>query len=75
MKLVDMDRSDLIEVNPSHDGIIFLFKQNAHLYFTDSYMPASSKELMKNTANSFVTANLAFDLANYAKPVVAEAGA
>ena len=72
MNLVDMDRSDLIEVKSSHDGMVFIFKNNAHLYFTDSYLPANSKELMTNTSNNFPLANLKFDLANYAKPVVAE---
>ena len=72
MALVDMDRADLIDVNPSHDGIVFNFKNNAYLYFTDSYMPVGTKELMKNTSNNFPLANLAFDLANYAKPVTAE---
>jgi hypothetical protein len=72
MKLVDMDRSDLIDVNPSHDGIVFNFKNNAYLYFTDQYLPVTSKELMKVTSNNFPTADLEFDLANYAKPVIAK---
>ena len=72
MELVNMDRKDLLEVNPTHDGINFVFKNNAYLYFTDAYLPAGAKEIMKNTSNSFPTANLAFDLANYAKPVLAE---
>lgn len=72
MALVDMDRKDLLEVNPTHDGINFVFKNNAYLYFTDAYLPAGSKEIMKNTSNSFPNANLAFDLANYTKPVIAE---
>ena len=74
MKLIDTDRSNLIEINPSHDGIVFMFKNNIHIYCTDPYMPASSKELMRNTANSFPTVNLVFDLANYLKPVIANMG-
>ena len=54
--------------------LVFNFKNNAHLYFTDSYLPAGAKELMKNTSNNFPLANLAFDLANYSKPVTAEVG-
>lgn len=72
MAIADMDRSDLIEANPTHDGMVFNFKQNAYLYFTDPYLPAGAKEIMKNTSNNFPLANLSFDLANYAKPVTAE---
>jgi len=72
MDLIKTDRSHLIEVNPSHDGIVFMFKNNVHLYCTDQYLPISSKELMRNTSNNFPLANLIFDIANYSKPVVAE---
>lgn len=72
MKLVDMDRSDLIDINASHDGLVFNFKNNIYLYVTDQYLPVVSKELMKVTSNNFPTADLEFDLGNYAKPVVAK---
>jgi hypothetical protein len=72
MALVDMDRSDLIDVNPSHDGVVFTFKNNAYLYFTDQNLPTAVKEVMKNTANNFPLATLDFDVGNYKKPVTAE---
>ena len=35
-------------------------------------MPVYTKDIMKNTSNSFTNADLIFDLANYQKPVVAQ---
>jgi hypothetical protein len=71
MKIAEVDRKDLIEVTPSHDGIIFVIRGNVQIYCTDQYMPSGAKEIMKNTSNSFLNASLDFDLANYTKPVVA----
>ena len=72
MKLVEADRNDLIDVNPTYDGIDFTFRNNIHVYCTDQYMPNAAKDTMRNTSNSFPGANLDFDLANYAKPVQVE---
>lgn len=72
MELVKTDRKNLLSVAASHDGIVFTFKENIHLYNTDQYMPIGTKELMSQTSVNFPTANLEFDLANYGKPVTAE---
>jgi len=66
-------RSNLITVEPSHDGIVFTFKEGIQIYITDQYMPAFAKDVMSNTSNSFPTADLIFDLSNYRQPVVAQA--
>jgi hypothetical protein len=71
MKLIDTDRVNLIEVSQTHDGIAFTFRDNIQLYVTDQYMPNGTKEVIKNTSNSFPTADLEFDLMNYSKPVTA----
>ena len=72
MQLVETDRQNLVDVNPTYDGIDFTFKNNIHVYCTDQYLTNGAKEIMRNTSNSFPAANLEFDLANYAKPVIAE---
>jgi len=66
-------RSNLITVEPAHDGVVFTFKEGIQLYVTDQYMPAFAKDVMQNTSNSFPVADLIFDLANYRQPVVAQA--
>jgi hypothetical protein len=71
MEIVKTDRSNLIEVQQSYDGMVFTFKNGFLLTYTDSYMPSSSKDLIVNSANSFSTANLVIDLINYTKPISA----
>jgi hypothetical protein len=68
---VKTDRTNLVSVDPSHDGIVFIFKDGILLHCTDQYMPNFSKDIMKNTSNSFPNSDLVFDLLNYKKPVMA----
>lgn len=72
MKLVETDRSNLINAEQTHDGIVFSFKGGVQLYCTDQYMPIHTKDIIRNTSNSFPTANLIFDISNYNRPVVVE---
>jgi hypothetical protein len=72
MELVKTDRSNLMTAEPSHDGVVFTFKQGFQLYLTDNYMPIHTKDIIRNTSNSFPTANLIFDLSNYNQPVFVE---
>lgn len=71
MNLMKTERSNLLTVEPAHDGVVFTFKQGIQLYCTDQYMPNYSKDIMKNTSNSFPDFDLAFDLQNYKQPVMA----
>ena len=72
MELVKTERSNLINAEQSHDGVVFTFKGGFQLYCTDQYMPVNTIDLIRNTSNSFPTANLVFDIANYNKPVLVE---
>lgn len=72
MELVMTDRSNLITAEPSHDGVVFTFKGGIQVYCTDNYMPVHTKELIRNTTNSFPTANLIIDVANYNQPAKVE---
>lgn len=70
---VEMDRSELIMIDQTADGVVFNFKYGLFLHYTDNFMPNGAKELMKNSANSFPNAKkLVFNLDNYNKPVSAE---
>lgn len=71
MEITKTERSNLITVEPTHDGIIFTLKGGIQIYCTDNNMPVYSKDIMKNTSNSFSNADLSFDLLNYNKPVTA----
>ena len=72
MELVRTERSNLINAEQSHDGVVFTFKEGFQVYCTDQYMPIHTKDIVRNTSNSFPTANLIFDLANYNHPVLVE---
>lgn len=69
MTLVKTNRSNLLEVYSSYDGIVFSFKEGFILTYSDSYMPIGSKELIVNSTNSFPNASLVIDLINYSTPV------
>ena len=72
MELVKTDRSNLINAEQSHDGVVFAFKGGIQIYCTDQYMPLHTKDLIKNTTNNFPNANLIIDLSNYNHPVSTE---
>ena len=72
MKFVETERSNLIIAEQTHDGVVFTLKGGIQVYCTDNHMPNHAKEIIVNTTNSFPTANLIFDLANYKKPVTVE---
>lgn len=68
MELV-VNRSDVVDVNPSHDGVVFQFKNNVHLYVTDPNMPVHTKELIRNTNLTMINGDAIVDLLNYNRPV------
>jgi hypothetical protein len=69
---LNLERDRLISVDPTYDGIVFNFQEGLYLTCTDPVMPNSSKELIKNSTNSFPKATLIIDLANYVRPISAE---
>ena len=71
--IISMKRSDLLELLETNDGVSFNCKDGVHIYVTDIDMPNGSKNIMKNTANSFVGKKLRFDLNNYNTPVTVDA--
>ena len=69
---ITMNRSDLVEVKETHDGVCFNFMGGLHLYMTDSLMPLETKNLMRQGADNFPKAHLTFNLNDYRKPCIAE---
>ena len=70
---LEVQRSDLVEVNETHDGIVFNFKGGLSLYYTDNFMPQGMKEVVKNTANHFSEQKIIFDLDNQSRPAMVDA--
>lgn len=66
-------RSELVQVDETHDGITFLFKGGLQLYKTDQFMTQAVKSIIKNTADSYPERKLIFELDNRKNPVVVDA--
>lgn len=66
-------RSDLLEVNESADGVVFSFKGGLQVNYMDNFMPATNKQIIKNTADSFANKKLIFDLDNKRNPALVDA--
>jgi hypothetical protein len=71
MQFCKVDRKNLISCDATHDGVVFALKGGIQIYCTDPDMPIYSKDIMRNTSNSFANADLIFDLLNYKQPVSA----
>lgn len=70
---VKLDRSELIEVSETADGVAFSFKGGLQLYYTDNFMPSATKQIIKNTADNFPGKKLIFDLDNQRQPALVDA--
>jgi len=67
------DKSDLVDVSETHDGISFTLKGNLLIYFTDPYMPITMKQAIKVTSDTHADKKLVFDLDNQRRPVIIDA--
>ncbi len=70
---LEVDRSELVEVSETHDGIAFNLKGGIQLYYTDNFMPQAMKEIIKNTSNHFANKRIIFDLDNQRQPALVDA--
>ena len=70
---LELKRSDLVEVHETNDGLSFNCKYGIHIYLTDIDMPNGTKNLIRNTANSFEGKKIMVDLNNYVVPATVDA--
>lgn len=70
---VEAARKDLVEVNETPDGIVFMFKGGLQILFIDPYMPSSAKQIVKNTADHMKQKRLIFELDNPSAPARVDA--
>jgi len=71
--LLEVERSELVQLDETADGIIFQFKNGLSLIKNDQFMPASTKNIMKNTSDNYPDRKLVFELDNPQKPVFIDA--
>lgn len=68
-----VDRSDLVQVDETPDGVVFQFKNGLSLMKVDQFMPSSIKQIMKNTADNYPDKKLIYELDNPKRPVYVDA--
>jgi hypothetical protein len=68
-----VDRDLLIEVSETADGVVFNFKEGVQLAFLDQFMQSATKQIIKNTADSFPGKKLVFNLDNSRQPAMVDA--
>jgi hypothetical protein len=65
---VTVPRKDLIEVNETHDGVMFNCK-SCHFYVTDNSLPLTTKVQIKASFDMVKEGDVLFDMDNYHHPV------
>lgn len=70
---VKVDRSELVQVDETHDGIVFQFKNGLSLMKVDQFMTSGVKQIMKNTADNYPDKKLIYELDNPKRPVYVDA--
>ena len=68
-----VDRSELVQLDETADGVVFKFKNGVSLIKNDQFMPSSVKQIMKNTADNYPDKKLIFELDNPKRPVMVDA--
>lgn len=71
--LLVVPRSELVDVSETHDGVAFNFKGGLQLYHTNNFMEQGTKQIIKNTADSYPGKKLIFDLNNHRQPALVDA--
>ena len=70
---ITVPRTELIDVSETHDGVAFNFKGGIQFYYTNNFMQQATKNIIKNTADSFPGKRLIFDLDNPRQPALVDA--
>jgi len=71
--VLEANRSDLVSVDETPDGVSFVFKGGLHVLYTDPYMPSSAKQIVKTTADQIKERKLIFELDNPRRPAMVDA--
>ena len=65
-----IDRNEVVDVEETPDGVSFTFKNKFQLLYNDAYMPIATKNVIKNSSNSYEDKKLVFDFDNKRHPVM-----
>jgi len=68
-----VQRSELVQLDETADGVVFQFKNGLSLIKIDQFMPLNVKNIMKNTSDNYPDRKLVFELDNHKRPVYVDA--
>lgn len=68
---VTVPKTELVDVSETHDGVAFNFKGGIQIYYTDNFMQTSTKQIIKQAADSF-EGKVVFDLDNPQRPALVD---
>jgi len=71
--LLEVERSELVQLEETADGVVFQFKNGLSLMKSDQFMPSRIKQIMKNTADSYTDQKIIYELDNPRRPVFVDA--
>jgi hypothetical protein len=71
LEILRIPKEQIATVSGTGDGLVFNLKHDFYITYTDSYMPAGTKDIISNTINNFANANLTVDVLNYRRPIIA----
>ena len=71
--MLEVERSELVQLDETADGIVFQFKNGLSLIKNDQFMPSSIKQIMKNTADNYPDRKIVYELDNPRRPVFVDA--
>ncbi len=71
---LSVNRSDLIQAEPTHDGVVFNLKEGIHIYCADAYMPAEAKQKISVAPDNFLKGEIEINLKDYKNPVKVNLG-
>jgi len=66
---IKMDRSDLVNVTETANGVAFSLKGGIHILADDNDMPLPMKQFIRSGLDNFPTADVEVDLMNYKNPI------
>ena len=67
---VKTSTEELIDINETPEGVNFNLKGGLSLFYVDPYMPSSTKQIIKNTADRMRGKKLVFELDNPIQPAM-----
>jgi len=70
---LEVERSELVQLDETADGIVFQFKNGISLMKNDQFMPSNVKQIMKNTADNYPDKKIVYELDNPRRPVFVDA--